>query len=50
MKVSEGGGIDNEAIEVIYIKKDEVMEFMLDENIAKTSGLMFALMWYFKHK
>jgi len=49
MKVDEGGGIDNEFIEVIYIKKDDVMEFMLDEKIAKTSGLMFALMWYFKN-
>ena len=47
MKVSDGGGIDNEFIEVIYIKKDEVMEFMFDEKIVKTSGLMFALMWYF---
>ena len=49
MKVSEGGGIDNEYIEVIYIKRERVMEFMLDEKIAKTSGLMFALMWYFKN-
>jgi UDP-sugar diphosphatase len=47
MRVSDGGGIDNESIEVIYIKKDEVMEFMLNEEIVKTSGLMFALMWYF---
>jgi len=50
MKVSEGGGIENESIEVIYIKRDEVMEFMLNEEVAKTSGLMFALMWYFKLK
>ncbi|WP_024953641.1 NUDIX domain-containing protein [Sulfurospirillum arcachonense] len=48
MKVSEGGGVDNEAIEVIYLKKDEAIEFMFDEGIATTSGLMFALMWYFK--
>ena len=48
MKVSEGGGIDNEFIEVIYVKKDKVMDFMFDEKISKTSGLMFALMWYFK--
>ena len=47
MKVSDGGGIDNESIEVIYIKKDEVMKFMLNEDVVKTSGLMFALMWYF---
>jgi len=50
MKVNEGGGIDNEFIEVIYIKKDKVMDFMFDEKIAKTSGLMFALMWFFNLK
>jgi UDP-sugar diphosphatase len=47
MKVSDGGGIDNEDIEVIYLKKDETIKFMLDESVATTSGLMFALMWYF---
>ncbi len=47
MRVGKGGGIDDEFIEVVYIKKDEVMDFMSDEKIAKTSGLMFSLMWYF---
>jgi UDP-sugar diphosphatase len=51
MKVSEGGGVDHEDIEVIYLKKDKALDFMFDESIATTSGLMFALMWYFKiHK
>lgn len=50
MKVSEGGGIDNEDIEVIYLKREEAIAFMFDESIATTSGLMFALMWYFKTK
>jgi len=49
MQVNSGGGIENEFIEVIYIKKSEVLEFMLDEKVAKTSGLMFALLWYFKN-
>lgn len=49
MKVSEGGGIENEAIEVIYLKKEDTLEFMFDESIATTSGLMFALMWYFRN-
>ena len=48
MKVSEGGGIENENIEVIYLKREETLEFMFDESIATTSGLMFALMWYFR--
>ncbi|DAB32336.1 MAG TPA: NUDIX hydrolase [Sulfurospirillum sp. UBA11407] len=48
MKVSDGGGVDYEEIEVIYLKRDKAKEFMFDESIATTSGLMFALMWFFE--
>jgi len=48
MRVGDGGGIDSENIEVIYLKREEALTFMFDESIATTSGLMFALMWYFK--
>ena len=48
MKISEGGGIEDENIEVIYLKREKTLEFMFDESIATTSGLMFALMWYFR--
>ncbi|RLA62532.1 MAG: NUDIX hydrolase [Epsilonproteobacteria bacterium] len=47
MKVSEGGGIDDEQIEVIYLPLKEAKDFMYDESIVKTSGLMFAFAWYF---
>lgn len=50
MKVSSGGGIDNEDIEVIYIKRENACDFLYDESIATTSGLMFALMWFFNKK
>ncbi len=50
MKVSDGGGIEHEDIEVIYLKRSEAREFMFDESIATTSGLMFALMWYFERE
>ena len=49
MKVNEGGVIEDENIEVIYLKKEDTLEFMFDESIATTSGLMFALMWYFRN-
>lgn len=49
MKVNEGGGVEDENIEVIYLKKEDTLEFMFDESIATTSGLMFALMWYFRN-
>lgn len=47
MKVSEGGGVDDEEIEVITISLEESKHFIYDESIAKSPGLMFAFMWYF---
>lgn len=47
MKVSEGGGVDHEQIEVVYLPIDKAKELLYDESIAKTPGLMFAFMWYF---
>ena len=45
-KVDEGGGIDGEMIEVIYLPSDEAMDFVFNENLAKTPGIMFALSWW----
>ena len=47
-KVSEGGGIDVEQIEVVYLHVKEAKAFLLDESYAKTPGLMFAFMWFFQ--
>lgn len=47
MKVSEGGGIDHEDIEVVYLPVNEAKALIYDETIAKTPGLMFAFMWWF---
>jgi len=46
-KVSEGGGVDVEAIEVIYLPIRKAKAFIYDETKAKTSGLMFAVTWWF---
>ena len=50
MKKSEGGGIDHEEIEVIYLPLNEVQTFMYDESIAKTPGLLFSFLWFFDNK
>ena len=50
MQLHDGGGIDEEDIEVIYLPRHEARAFMFDESIATTSGLMFALMWFFESK
>ncbi len=45
-KVSEGGGVEVEAIEVVYLPSSEAEGFVFDENIVKTPGIMFALSWW----
>ncbi len=50
MKKSEGGGIDHEEIEVIYLPLPEVEKFMFDESKAKTPGLLFSFMWFMENK
>ena len=50
MKVSEGGGVDNEMIEVVYLPIHEAKTMIFDESVAKTPGLMFAFMWWFETK
>ncbi len=47
MRVSQGGGIDDEQIEVIYLATQDAEAFIYDEAVAKTPGLMFAFMWWF---
>ncbi len=49
MKVNEGGGIDEEEIEVVYLPVSQAEDFIFDENIAKTPGLMFSFLWYLKN-
>jgi len=46
MHVSEGGGIEQEQIEVIELPATEAEAFIYDESIAKTPGLMFAFLWH----
>ncbi len=47
MKVSDGGGIEDEDIEVIYIPFSDARQFMMDESKAKTPGLLYSFMWFF---
>ena len=46
MKISEGGGVDGELIEVVKLPVSEMESFIFNEKIAKTPGLMFAFMWW----
>lgn len=50
MKVSEGGGVDGEVIEVVELPVTEAEALMYDDDIVKTPGLLFAFAWFFMHK
>ncbi len=50
MRVNAGGGIEQEQIEVIELPVAEAQAFVYDEDIAKTSGLMFAFLWWEKRQ
>lgn len=50
MLIHEGGGINDEEIELMYLPIDEAENFIFDESKAKTPGLMFAFYWFFNKK
>jgi UDP-sugar diphosphatase len=50
MKVSDGGGLEDEDIEVIYVHIDKAKEFMFDEAYQTTPGLMMAFYWFFDNQ
>jgi len=47
MQVNEGGGLEEEDIEVLYIPIDEAKTFMFDPSYQKTPGLMMGFYWFF---
>ena len=50
MKVDEGGGLEDEDIEVIYIPLSDAKKFMFDESYQKTPGLIMGFYWFFDNK
>ncbi|KIM06990.1 MAG: NUDIX hydrolase [Sulfurovum sp. FS08-3] len=46
MRISQGGGIDSEMIEVVEMSLEETTQMLFDESIAKTPGLLFAIYWW----
>ena len=50
MKIHQGGGINDEQIELFYLPIKDCEEFIFDESKAKTPGLMFSFYWFLKNK
>ncbi|CAJ99678.1 NUDIX hydrolase [Helicobacter acinonychis] len=49
LRVSKGGGIDAEKIEVLFLKRSKALDFIADFQYAKTTGLSLAILWHLKN-
>ncbi len=47
MRVTDGGGLEEEEIEVIYIPLKDAKAFMFNDSYQKTPGMMMAFYWFF---
>ena len=50
MKIHNGGGINDEEIDLMFLPLNKIEEFLYDESKAKTPGLMFSFYWFLKNK
>ncbi|WQY10508.1 NUDIX hydrolase [Helicobacter pylori] len=48
LRVSKGGGIDTEKIEVLFLERSKAFDFIMDLQYAKTTGLSLAILWHLK--
>ena len=50
MKIHEGGGVNDEQIELHFLPIEKSDELIFDESKAKTPGLMFSFYWFLKNQ
>lgn len=49
MRIHDGGGINDEEIELAFLPIEQSEDFLFDESKAKTPGLMFSFYWFLKN-
>lgn len=50
MRVSSGGGTQDESIELFFLKKLDAREFLFDESKPKGAGLLFTITWFLENE
>ena len=50
MKIHNGGGINDEQIEPIFLPIENSEKFIFDESKANTPGLMFSFLWFLNNR
>ena len=46
MKKGQGGGVDDECIELVFVASKDIYEFLYDESKPKGAGALFGLLWF----
>ncbi|WP_418179050.1 NUDIX domain-containing protein [Aliarcobacter lanthieri] len=49
-KIHNGGGVNDEQIELFFLPTSQCDEFIFDESKAKTPGLIFSIYWFIKNR
>ncbi len=50
MKVNDGGGIDEEDIELYFLSVEKINEFLYDDSMIKRTGTFLGLQWFYCNK
>lgn len=50
MRVSKGGGVDDEIIEIVEMTVDEIKKYVTQVNIKSPPSFLFAIYWFLFHK
>jgi UDP-sugar diphosphatase len=50
MRIDNGGGLEDEAIELVFVPLEEAKAFMFDESKPKRPALMFSFCWFLSDK
>lgn len=50
MKVSQGGGVGDEIIDVIEMSVDDIKKYINQDNVKSPPSFMFAIYWFLFHK
>ncbi|VDN07027.1 unnamed protein product [Thelazia callipaeda] len=50
MKISEGGGVESEKIEKVFMTIQEAQMYCELKEVTSSTGLLYSLMWFFKNR
>lgn len=50
MRVSDGGGVDDEIIDVVEMKIEEILEYIKGDDVKSPANFLFGIYWFLENK